>query len=71
MAWASPGSPRSHDIDHPMRSVKVRIHNGNGHIILVDTPGFDDYGKNAEDILKAAYVWLRQKSVAFNNLDHK
>ena len=56
--------------DHPVRSVKVRVYNGNGSVVLVDTPGFHDY-TTTEEILDDIYNWLRRKSVSFNNPKHK
>jgi len=32
-------------------------------VILVDTPGFDDYTTNAEDILEDVKHWLQNKQV--------
>jgi len=54
-----------------VRSIKARVPNGNGNVVLVDTPGFDGYKKNAENILVDIYDWLRRKSVPFHDLKHK
>jgi len=31
--------------------------------VLVDTPGFDEYSKTAEDILNEVNTWMRKKQV--------
>jgi len=48
-----------------VRSVEVMVHNGNGSVILVDTPGFDGFKRTAEDILEDTCDWLKKKSVLF------
>ena len=67
-------TPGLADFYEPVSSVKVRVPNGNGSIVLVDTLGIiDDYAsmRTAEYILEDVYFWLRQKSVPFTNLKHK
>jgi len=48
--------------DQSIRSTKVKI-KGKGTVILVDTPGFDESTRTAEDILEDVYRWLRRKQV--------
>ena len=43
-----------------MCSVKVRVHNGYGSTVLVDTPGFDEDTRTVADSLKDVYDWLRK-----------
>ena len=30
-------------------------------VVLVDTPGFDEHSKTAEDILDEVYAWMKKK----------
>jgi len=45
-----------------IRSTKVKIE-GKGTVTLVDTPGFDENTRTAEDILEDVYEWLGRKRV--------
>jgi len=54
-----------------VRFVRARVRDGNGSIVLVDTPGFDGHPKTAEDILNDINDWLKRKSVSFDNPKHK
>jgi len=43
----------------PVRSVRARVRDGNGGIVLVDTPGFYQHPEATEVILDDIYDWLR------------
>ena len=46
-----------------MRSFKAKMPDNKGSVVLVDTPGFDDGTKTAEDILDEVNAWMRKKQV--------
>ena len=49
--------------NHPVRSIETKMRDSKSSVILVDTPGFDDYTTNAEDILEDVKHWLQNKQV--------
>ena len=49
--------------DHPVRSFKMKMPDNSGSVVLVDTPGFDEDTKTAEDILDEVNAWMKRKQV--------
>ena len=48
-----------HIQDHPVRAAKTKM--AGYSVLLVDTPGFDDYSKTADDVLEEIKPWLLKK----------